>query len=293
MKRHNPTGLFQMSIELLRPYGGQPTHQISYGDPVEGIDDAIKWIEHPPLSAGILKRGVFLTARTAAPWVDDKGRPCVRVAAFGDVRALGTTKTPPRVMVCTEAGVYWNMATPTKTYTARGITWKRETVKRPIWSELAAFWLGHEAPSILLGALTKLPRRELVLLACAIARDVRSLVPDKEDRPLIAIEIAEAWARGETTEDDLKMAIVGVDNAGHDLVMRVSGARGGKAWNAIESAAQAVKVHMGTHFLSEALYRANMASRDNEFPERAKKIIREHIKLPEVCWSKITARTES
>jgi hypothetical protein len=40
-------------------------------------------------------------------------------------------------------------------------------------------------------------RRPLVLAACACARLALPYVPDGEERPLRAIEIAEAWARGD------------------------------------------------------------------------------------------------
>lgn len=49
-------------------------------------------------------------------------------------------------------------------------------------------------------------RRTLVRAACACARLTLGYVRDGEDRPLRAIEIAEAWARGEATRDQVSTA---------------------------------------------------------------------------------------
>jgi hypothetical protein len=51
-------------------------------------------------------------------------------------------------------------------------------------------------------------RRPLVLATCECARHALVCVPDGEDRPRIAIETAERWARGEAvTQDDLAGAV--------------------------------------------------------------------------------------
>jgi len=44
-------------------------------------------------------------------------------------------------------------------------------------------------------------RQQLVLIACDIARLCLHLLPKGEDRPRVAIETAEAWARGEATRE--------------------------------------------------------------------------------------------
>ena len=51
-----------------------------------------------------------------------------------------------------------------------------------------------------------LDRKTLVLAACDCARLVLHLVPDGEDRPRVAIETAEAWARGEATIAQVRIA---------------------------------------------------------------------------------------
>lgn len=68
---------------------------------------------------------------------------------------------------------------------------------------LAAAWAACEDPRWLLwyagrvsGGSGSDARRRLVLCACECARLVLHLVPAGEDRPRVAIETAEAWARG-------------------------------------------------------------------------------------------------
>ena len=49
-------------------------------------------------------------------------------------------------------------------------------------------------------------REPLVVAACLCAREVLHLVPAGEERPLRAIETAEAWCRGEATLDEVRAA---------------------------------------------------------------------------------------
>ena len=49
-------------------------------------------------------------------------------------------------------------------------------------------------------------RQQLVLAACAVARLCLPAIPAEEDRPLIAIETAEKWARGEATLEQVVKA---------------------------------------------------------------------------------------
>jgi hypothetical protein len=57
----------------------------------------------------------------------------------------------------------------------------------------------------------KIPRPLLVLAACACARTVLHLIPEGEERPRVAIETAEAWARG----GDNAPSLDDVHEAGH------------------------------------------------------------------------------
>ena len=49
-------------------------------------------------------------------------------------------------------------------------------------------------------------REPLVIAACLCAREVLHLIPAGEERPLRAIETAEAWCRGEATLDEVRAA---------------------------------------------------------------------------------------
>jgi hypothetical protein len=69
----------------------------------------------------------------------------------------------------------------------------------------------------LIGKLAKTPgsdaRRKLVMCSCEITRTALPHVPDGEDRPRLAIETAESWARREgATLDDVRTAA----NAAYD-----------------------------------------------------------------------------
>lgn len=68
--------------------------------------------------------------------------------------------------------------------------------------ELGPVWRACENPSTLLlvGELLY-PRRLLTTAACACARTVIDLLPTTEERSLRALEVAEAWTRGEVSDD--------------------------------------------------------------------------------------------
>lgn len=78
------------------------------------------------------------------------------------------------------------------------------------WSaahDLATAWRDCRDARWMLNAVADVvPRQSLVLAACACARTVLHLVPAGETRPLRAIEVAEAWCRGEATLDEVRAA---------------------------------------------------------------------------------------
>ena len=87
-----------------------------------------------------------------------------------------------------------------------GINWDRalETCPHRDW----LFWLagrllqrGHLKPEV------------LVDTACACARRVLLLVPKDEERPRLAVEVAERWARGGATGEEVRAARKGADFA--------------------------------------------------------------------------------
>jgi hypothetical protein len=49
-------------------------------------------------------------------------------------------------------------------------------------------------------------RKPLVLAACECARLALKYVPEDEKRPLVAIETAEKWTKGEATKEEMKTA---------------------------------------------------------------------------------------
>ena len=79
------------------------------------------------------------------------------------------------------------------------------------FKSMNAAWIACERGDWLLwyaGRVCGDDRRQLVLAACACARLALKHVPEGEDRPLKAIETAEAWARGEggVTIKDVRLA---------------------------------------------------------------------------------------
>lgn len=77
------------------------------------------------------------------------------------------------------------------------------------WSTALAACDRREWLTWLAGALMRrghLDRRVLVRCACACARTALQYVPAGEERPLRAIEVTEAWCRGEATIDEVREA---------------------------------------------------------------------------------------
>ena len=115
----------------------------------------------------------------------------------------------------TRAGLLWRVTT------SRRVRLYRDGVElpRPEWrySDEAYRWsLRHDwvtawqtctdARWMLHAAARVADRPRIVLAACACARTVLDRVPAGEDRPRVAIETAERWARGEATTEDVRRA---------------------------------------------------------------------------------------
>jgi hypothetical protein len=61
--------------------------------------------------------------------------------------------------------------------------------------------------------LTPERHKKIVLAACEIARMVLKYIPEGENRPLRAIKAAEAWATGDGTIEDVRVAAYAADKA--------------------------------------------------------------------------------
>jgi hypothetical protein len=77
--------------------------------------------------------------------------------------------------------------------------------------DAASAWAACERPDWLLWlagrtATTEEHRKAIVLAGCACARTALKYIPEGEDRPRVAIETAEAWARGEATIAQVRAA---------------------------------------------------------------------------------------
>jgi hypothetical protein len=83
-----------------------------------------------------------------------------------------------------------------------------EAVKWAVRKTHKRAWETCERGDWLLWIAAKLnvDRKKIVLAACACARTALKYVPAGEDRPRIAIEMAEAWTRGEATIDQARAA---------------------------------------------------------------------------------------
>jgi hypothetical protein len=100
------------------------------------------------------------------------------------------------------------------------------------WAEgrdYVAAWSECERADWMLWIAAKaLPRDRVVLTACACARTALKYVPEGEDRPRIAIETAERWARGEATIEEVRSADAAdaaADAAHADAASRVAALR--------------------------------------------------------------------
>ena len=79
-------------------------------------------------------------------------------------------------------------------------------------------------------------KQEVVLAACACARTALRFVPDGEKRPLLAIETAERWAKGEATLREMRTAYAASAYAAADAYAASSAAASGAAYAAASGA---------------------------------------------------------
>ena len=112
-------------------------------------------------------------------------------------------------------------------------------------------WVNCERGDWLLWLLAKLEidRKKLVLLACKCARSSLHLVLKGEERPRIAIETAEAWARGEATLGEVNRAAIAAQEAVYSASSRAS----------YEAAAYVLTSYASVHAANAAGYAARTA----------------------------------
>jgi len=82
--------------------------------------------------------------------------------------------------------------------------------------------------------------KALVLAACACARMVLPLVPEGDGRPRLAVEAAEAWARGEVSSSDARRASDAAFDARSD-VEPDSSRDGTTGWRRVDRAISAAR----------------------------------------------------
>ena len=195
-------GPFVMSVEFPTPKADEPTHRIPYEE-VATIEEAVAWIRHPPFPQEVLKKlkkGVLLTARMQAEWVQENGQRGEEIAAMGLVLRVGTRNVHPKIAVVTRDGI---------SVDGEMANAKSLPIKAKAAGSIRRWMSATTAADTLLHACRQVPRPLLTLTACAVARLVLHRLPMGEDRPLVALETAEAWAYGRAT---LNQATVNMEN---------------------------------------------------------------------------------
>ena len=158
-----------------------------------------------------------------------------------------------RLRACDEA-VEW-----TQNYKTFPAAWK--TCKRGDWM----LWLA---------ARSGVDRKVLVLAACACARTALKHVTKGEERPRVAIETAERWARGEATIEEVRAAAAAA-----------AAASASAATTAYAYAASAATVYDAVY---AAVYAAAAAAERTKSLSHSAGLVRKHITaaMIEEGWGK-------
>ena len=123
--------------------------------------------------------------------------------------------------------------------------------------------------------LTPERHKKIVLAVCEIARMVLKYIPEGEDRPLQAIEAAEAWATGDGTIEDVRVAAY----AAKDVEAADAAAYAAYAAFVAPDAAYAAYA-ANAAYAAYAAYVAADAGRDKILKKFAD-IVRKHLSCPE------------
>ena len=140
-----------------------------------------------------------------------------------------------------------------------------------------AAWENCEVPGWLLFALDKLGKpteREWRLLACAFARMALPCVQDVAIRAKLAevIEVAERYARGEATREELSAAYSVADSVAHSA-----------AWSAADSVARSAAYSVARSVADSAAYSAAYSAADSVARSAADSVARSA--AYSVAWS--------
>jgi len=111
----------------------------------------------------------------------------------------------------------WRKHIPTRGSSAPLITWvnsRPEASFYDLWEEtIDPVWLPTLAKA---GGATE---QQLVFASCAVSRLCLHMIQVGEVRPRIAIEVSEAWTRGEATWEQLRQATDAAYDAHHDIYL--------------------------------------------------------------------------
>ena len=267
-------GPFVMSVEFPTPKADEPTHRIPYEE-VQTIEEAVAWILHPPFPPEALKKlkkGVLLTARMQAEWVQENGQHGEEIAAMGLVLRVGTRNVPTKIAVVTRDGASVDGER------VRSLAIGRSAKK----AEGVAAWLDSRSTTAkLLMACEGVPRPLIALAACAVARTVLHLAREVTGCARAAVETAEAWAYGRATPGQVEKAERDVwDIASGNASARIA------AW-----ATRAVTWPSGASAASACAWNADNAAEATHADVMARaKIVREWIGTPEAVFAVITEK---
>ena len=276
-------GPFVMSVEFPTPNADEPTYRVPYEE-VRTIEEAVAWIRHPPFPPETLKKlkkGVLLTARMQAEWVQENGQRGEEIAAMGLVLRVGTKNVPAKIAVVTRDGISID-GEPVSADVLGLVTRKTRNVD---------VWLDRRSMvAELLRVCVGIPKPLLVLTMCAIARTVLNFVPSGENRPRLAIETAEDWARGKATLQQAQT----VAGEAWDAIMAATEAAREAAWAAryaLESVTENDMlriVHRVVRSVRDAWLYNGGTDEANKTAAQRVQIVRSWIGLPGVAYAAIT-----
>ena len=121
-----------------------------------------------------------------------------------------------------------------------------------LWDEtIDPEWLPYLAQA---GGATK---QEMALAACAVARLCLHLIPEGENRPRIAIETAEAWAKGYASEQIHEVTLAAYAAGRNTFTVASASAFAATAYAVYAATNAAAAANTVNHFVNSAAFAAN------------------------------------